>query len=558
MCLLFDYVDVRAQVLTDTIKGAADAAKKLALSQHDDGSCDNLQIGIISTTEGVDVISRLPVKSKTAKIAMYSIPSECLGEGDKYFVKCDKISCVAHYLNAWMNPGDHVEIPVDVEIPIYRGIGGGGGESASAEKAYTRPTYTFPEGKCITDTNGTKFLFKSGAFAKTDKEIDAGVMDGTFRDISDYLLSMKDAAWTEFKRQLKNNGIRMSMLFGCTGEFEKDGTEVVEPEAAVVFMDLLYPNLVPGHDILVCLPPAKDGELVMEAAFNVRLSYPHFPGKVAIMGAQHNDMATEWSEQKVEENFYIYSNMELICSINNPETTTTVPVLLHKADSFLPQNNVTNGRFSSDLVQAKYDALIASDQRPDVEAWYMGCKEFQGQCRDKLFEQLKSDGASYGLKAFNQDKVYATNLIGMNIPKITTFVTANIINCVEQASAENVVAGMKRMQAEESSSPPKRAAAAPVEVSDADMVPASREEDATHSQPSEDELSVSEAAEAALQKALAKLIMKPKPGTEAMVAYLAKSMNESYMLRAVDGVDFQIMTDEHKMQIALIIESMAD
>lgn len=550
MCMLFNYVAVRAQVLAGSIKSAASAAMaKLSSSQHDDGSCDNLQIGVICTKNGVDVISRLPVESKTAKIAMYNVPSECLGDNDKYFVKCDKISCVAHYLKAWMTPGDHVDIPVEVEIPVYRSMGGGG--DSSDPKAYTRPTFTFPEGKCITDANGTKFLFKSGTFAKTDGQIAAGIDDGTFRDKSDYLLSMKDAAWKEFKRQLKNNNITMSMLFECTGEFEEDGTEIVEPEAAVVFMDLLYPNLLPGHDILVCLPPVKDGELVMEAAFNVRLSYPHFPGKIAIMGAHHNDMATEGSEQEVEENFYIYSNMDLSCGIPNVETMTNIPIMLHKADSFLPHVDTVAGSFSSDIVKAKYNAIVATGERPDMEAWQGGCKVFQGQCREKLFEQLKSDGESYGLDAFNKDAMYATNLIGMKIPKITTFITAN--HGPEHASAQNVVARMKRKQADASSSPAKRAPAAPVEVSDVDMTPASQD-GATQLQPSE-------AAEAALQKAFAKLLMKPNPGTEAMVTYLAKGMNDSYIKNdslTLNAVEFQIMTDEHKMQIALMIESMAN
>ena len=66
-------------------------------------------------------------------------------------------------------------------------------------------------------------------------------------------------------------------------------------------MELLYPNLLPGHDIIVCLPPVKEVQLVMEAAFNVRLSYPHLPGKIALMGAQHNDMGTDGSKQEVEE-----------------------------------------------------------------------------------------------------------------------------------------------------------------------------------------------------------------------------------------------------------------
>jgi len=556
MCLLFNYVLARSQVLSDTIKSASGGAmaKLSSSSQHDDGSCDNIQIGIICTKTSVDVISRLPVKSKTAKIAMYNVPSECLGNNDKYFVKCDKITCVAHYLKAFMTPGDHVEIPEKVEIAVYRSLCAG---SATPAKEHTRPMFTFPKGKCITDANGTKFLFKSGAFAKTDEQISAAIQNGTFRDRGDYLLSMKDAAWKEFTRQLKNNAITMSMLFECTGEFDEDGNEMVEPEAAVVFMDLLYPNLVPGHDILVCVPLVKEGTLMMESAFNVRLSYPHFPLKIAIMGAQHNDMATEGFEQEVEENFYIYSNMDLRCGIPDVETMTTVPVILHKAESFLPL--IHGGVYSpGGIVDDRYEAMIERVKIPDMEAWRGACEEFQLQCREKLFEQLKSDGASYGLDTFDKDTMYVTNIIGMNIPKITTFMAAT--HGHEQASAQNVLDRMKRKQEGALLSPVKYLAVAPVEASDMEMVPASRD-DATQLQPSEAALLPSDTADGMLQKAFVKLLTKPNPNIEAMVVYAGHVLNKSYIKKdslTLDAVEFQIMTDEHKMKIALLIESMAN
>ena len=55
--------------------------------------------------------------------------------------------------------------------------------------------------------------------------------------------------------------------------------------------------------------------------------------------------------------------------------------------------------------------------------------------------------------------------------------------------------------------------------------------------------------------------MKPNPGTEAMVACLAEGMDINYIKNdnlALDSVDFQDMTDEHKMQVALLIESLAN
>lgn len=412
MCLTFDYVSVsRAQTVE---KAASDAISNFASTQHNEVSCDNLQIGIIrKTSGGVDVISRLPVNSKSATMAMYNVPSDCLGDNDKHLVPCDKVSCVADHLLAWMTPGDQVEIPEDnYSEGAYRSLGGIG-----------EPTFKFPEGKCINDENGTKFLFKSGAFALDDEQIDA-----TGERKEEYLIKMKEAAWHEFKRQLKKNSVRMSNLFECTDKLEDDGTEQIQPEAITLFMELLYPNLIPGHDILVCLPPLKDGKLVMETAFNVRLSYPDLPGKIAIMGAQHNDMSEDGSEQTVEENFYIYSNMSLEAFIPNKETTTGVPIVLHSADPFLPNSRRQRVAYGRTLF-------------PDPGAWIDACEEYQNEIRERLFAQLREDGKSYEL-AFDGSTLYATNIVGMRIPKSTTHMHANLSK--EYASAGNVLERMRK------------------------------------------------------------------------------------------------------------------
>ena len=209
---------------------------------------------------------------------------------------------------------------------------------------------------------------------------------------------------------------------------------------------------MPGHDIIVCLPPVKEGQLVMEAAFNVRLSYPHLLGKIALMGAQHNDMGTDGYEQDVEENFFIYSNFPLDCKIPNEETDTKVPVVLHDADSF-------NTQSLSDKAQTQYDAILARGEKPDMVAWHRACAKFQNQIQEKLFAQLESDGKSYGLEGFLKNEMYATNLLGMRIPKNTTFMVTNH----GHASASNIVARMylkRKMQESSAASeptPPRRA-----------------------------------------------------------------------------------------------------
>ena len=539
MCLTFDYVSTRAQYLADTANETANAAMtKLTTSHHgDDTSCDNLQVGIIVDTNGgrgtrVNVISRLPVQSKSAKMAMYNIPTESLGEGDEHLCACDNLSCVAHYLEAWMTPADHIDIPIETEESSYRGLGILHGASRDGGNptpvSYTRPTFTFPKGKCVADTNGTKFLFKSGTFAQTDAQIATCVESGMYRNKVDYLLSMKDAAWNELKRQLKENEISMSMLFQCTGEVDEDGAEVVEPEAAVTFMEHLYPNLIPGHDILVCLPPVKRGELVMEAAFCVRLSYDFFPTKIAIMGAQHNDVdANERLLQRVDENFYVYSNVELHFGIPSDDYVGTITsVVLHKADAFLPSTNKVGMRndFVSERVRAQFDQIFQRGEEPDVETWYSSCVQFQNQCREKLFGQLVVDGQSYKLGSFDGTALYATNLVGMQIPCNTTHIVP--IEGRDQNLAKRVQfqMSMKRKQTGDPVQPLDHAA-----------------------------------VEAALQKALTKLQMKPSYGTEAMITHFAMGQNAAYIKNhnlTLESIDFQAMTGDHKMQVTEMAEYM--
>ena len=67
-------------------------------------------------------------------------------------------------------------------------------------------------------------------------------------------------------------------------------------------------------------------------------------------------------------------------------------------------------------------------------------------------------------------------------------------------------------------------------------------------------------AESLISKGVAKLRLNPNPGVEAMVVHLAKCQNTSYVLNddlTLHSVNFAHMTDEHKMQIGMLIESLS-
>ena len=297
----------------------------------------------------------------------------------------------------------------------------------------------------MSDANGIKFLFKCGSFVLSDEAL-AEIENGVYRDRGDFLETMKDATWNELKRQLRVNNVAMSMLFQCTGEIDQDGMEVVEPEAIVLFIEMLYPNLMPGHHILVCLPPVKGDQLVMDTAFNVCLSYSGIPDKIAIMGAQHNDMSTDGSVHEVEENFYIYSNRELQCTMFDAENMNSVSVPLCSAISFMDaaKKDAGLGENTDLRVGRLFTSLTDSYSlgRFDWNEWHTACIMFQNSCRDKLFEALECDGVACGLGPLDKDTLYANNIIGLEIPKNTTFMT------VKQGPSEHPLDRIKRKQAE--------------------------------------------------------------------------------------------------------------
>lgn len=562
MCLTFNYVAARAAATEYSVAATtAQALSKLAKPNHDDVSCDNLQITLIYNVKGgLDVLSRLPVKSATAKMAMYNIPSECLGPNDCYLKPCDKLPCNAHLMTAWMTPGEHVDIPEVVIVPVYRSLSGGGGGGGGASQEYTRPTITLPAGVCVEDKDGSKKMtFKTGNFAATDAEISQKISEGVYRDKSDYLLSMRDACWKELQRQLNNNFVKMHHLFECTNDFDAEGNEIVSPEAAILFMDMLYPNLIPGHDIILCLPPLVGDELVMDASFNVLLSYPDLRTKIPLLGAHHNDVSDPSSEIEQAENLFICANFPLEMMLPNADTGAHIPAPLHSAADFLPDvHEIRNfGKFSNPSVQAQYEGILNRGSSPDLDAWESACSRFQDACKVQIFDSIKEVGKSAGFCTdFVTDEMFMTNLIGMRIPKTTTHMIASVSS--KQASASIIskrMAKKKRDDAERKDvdklSPPKRVAtpteAVPMDTQAVDVSDGTPADDAS--------------VTALLDRVLSELRAAgpAKIGTHAMVVYLAKGMNASYITSealVIDSVDFASMTTDHKAQMAAMIQSL--
>lgn len=401
---------------------AADSALEhaeaaLKKKQHSDTSCDDTQIGMLdvenpSTGQKSFVqLNRVPVSSESAVMAMLSAPRKVLGENHEYITTCEPIPCLKSNLEAFMDPGEKVPIPEKIEIPVYRSFGCNIDAQVDAE--HVLPDVVLEEGVCVSNTDGSVVMtLRTADVAETDEAIDSQIKSGKYRDRSDYFNTMRKAAWNEFERACKANKVDMKALFACTGEVDECGVDMVAIEAQCQFMENFYPFLLPGSDIIVLIPPIKDGKVKMDTAFSLKLQYPKRPDHVWLPSLHHNDVSMDCNTYIQDENYFIYTN-DLI-SLNVPGTNTgmSMDIRLHQTHEFMPDHDHAKWL---DMFRVGDD-----DIEYDYEAWKRACALFQSKRHEAMKEKLESDNVLGGFKlchgGFNYRGVM-TNLIGSEIPK---------------------------------------------------------------------------------------------------------------------------------------------
>lgn len=426
MCLSFDFtahgyttyeeaMEAAEKATDEQLVGEAETAFGLD-NQHSDISCDGTQIGLLDVEDPATgaksfvQLARVPILSKTSVIAMLSARREDIGENHEYIVPCKPIPCLQSNLEAFMDPGDKVTIPIKPQI--YRGGLDSTLASGNADE-YVLPDIVLEEGKCVKYADGSVVMtLRTACLAETAKAIDAQIKAGKYRDRSDYLTAMKKAAWAEFERACKANKVDMKALFACTGEVDECGFDMVAIEAQCQFMENFYPCLLPGSDILVLLPPIKDGKAKMDAAFSLKLQYPKRPDHVWLPGLHHNDTSMKGDTYTQYENHFIYTNTRMSLAVLDPKTGIFRDIRLHQAHEFLPDHG-----------HVKWSSLHCVDDDVvvyDYEAWTRGCTPFQSKRHEAMNEKLEADNVLGGLKlchgGFNSYGVM-TNLIGSEIPK---------------------------------------------------------------------------------------------------------------------------------------------
>lgn len=404
---------------------AADAGEAIFKKQHDDVSCDGVQVGFIEATSGrFQQLSRIPITSESAVMAMLSAPRKVLGEDHEYIKACDPLPCLQTEMKAAMTPGDYVACPQKSNGAVYRSIST---VCAADTNEYVLPEVVLEEGVCVSNSDGSVVItLRTANVVETDDVIQKHINDGKYRDMVDYLLVMKNAAWNEFKRVCDANRVDMTALFECTGEKDINGRDVVDPIAIINFMDNLYPCLIPGSDIVVLLPPVENGKVIMNTAFSLKLEYEKRPEIVWLPSLHHNDAGITEKMYEQSENYFVYTNASFHLELPNFAFGNSGVIRLCEPHEFLP-----SACFRSFLRDLPVEEMVDDDDDdfslvPDYDAWHNACTLFQQNrhkaMKDALSQVVKSD--SNNLYKWDNEACFTmTNLLGSMIPKSTNFAT---------------------------------------------------------------------------------------------------------------------------------------
>jgi hypothetical protein len=177
------------------------------------------------------------------------------------------------------------------------------------------------------------------------------------------------------------------------------------------FLDELLPNLSPGHDMLVCIPPFdEEGRPNMNGSFPFAFQYPTFPTTLPLLGAVHND--TEVATHHVENDFFVFSNFPLKLQVVDGHT-----------------------RLECDLLSQEECRPVD----PNDFRYQHACTTFQRAREKAIWTRIQE---SVVPPSFDDTRLFATNLVGQYLPRYATeFVCGPLVVPV---SSNDVKERMKR------------------------------------------------------------------------------------------------------------------
>lgn len=374
MCLTFSF-----QQLQDKRDLDQYLKSHTSVEQHDDADCSNIQQYYLKLDDGSTAyLAYMPIKSESSVMVCYPVDHRALGDHDEYIVPSSKIVCQASALEGRFNPAKFVK-PPPPRIPATRGIGGG--IKARGLASITPATLVLPQGKCIEQMDGSViFTLKTASLVRESNQM--------------RLLGKLCAA--ELMRMMDENNVDVSRIFAT------DRSGNVKAEALDLFLQEFIPNLRPGCDVIVCIPPfSATGKPLLKqgGSFNFAFRYPSwYEGPLPLLGLVHNipEGQTMSNLVDVEGNFYIVSNCFSSLMLGRQEGDLTFGV---------------NVALDADL-GSYHSVEVLQHSRSLV--WQKKCFEYQRSCETRILETLSDlvekvfDSATLA----DTGKFYATDLKG--------------------------------------------------------------------------------------------------------------------------------------------------
>ena len=381
MCLSFDYT-----------AAAADTAED-ALKNHSATKCSTQACFLITRSLSVETFYRCAIESPTAVMAMFPVKRR----DAEALAPCDKVPCCATDLTGWMNPESYVP---KVEYVQYRSLGGGDDGM--------EPPIKMPPGRCVANLYGSlTFVLNTSDVLLDDTDIAK-----LYASRESYLQKVGKACMSDLVRGLVSRGVPLAHVFELCGDVDPaNPIAAIDPIAYVNFLDELLPNLSPGHDMLVCIPPFdEEGRLKMKGSFSFKFKYPTFPKTLPFLGAVHND--TEVATHEVEGDFFVFSNFPLKLQVVDGHT-----------------------RLECDLLSQEQCRPVD----PYDFRYQHACTTFQSAREKVIWTRMQEEMT---LPAFDDTRLFATNLVGQHLPRYATeFACAPLVVPV---SSDDVKARMKR------------------------------------------------------------------------------------------------------------------
>jgi hypothetical protein len=335
MCLSFGYYQAQIEYRNEEVE----------VPHHDDVDCSNIQQYYLKLEDGSTAyLAYMPVKSESSVMVCYPVDHRALGENDQYIVPCSNILCQASALEGRFNPAKFVK-PPPRRIPATRGIGGG------IKTRMQEEAIVLPQGKCIEQMDGSViFTLKTASLVRESK----------------HMRRLGKLCASELMRMMHENNVDVSRIFAT------DISGSIKTEALDLFLEEFIPNLRPGCDVIVCIPPfSATGKPLLKqgGSFNFAFRYPSsYAGPLPLLGLVHNipEGQTMSNLVDVEGHFYIVSNCFSSLMLGRQEREITfginIPLSL-ELSSFhsveVQQNKMWQGKCF--LFQKKCEVTIMSE-----------------------------------------------------------------------------------------------------------------------------------------------------------------------------------------------------